>query len=57
MKTNKDKQEEMLHLLYNSLESWIELKAEEHMAAGASQKDAESSAKEEIVESINYDFA
>ena len=57
---NKDiekKQEELLVLIYNSLESWIELRAEQHIQDGCSENEATTYAREEIVESIGYDFA
>ena len=53
----KDKQQEQLTIAYKALETWIDLKVEEHIESGASKEDAESCAREEIIESLNYDFA
>jgi hypothetical protein len=53
----KEKQQEQLQILYKALETWMDLKVEEHMESGATKEDALDCAKEEIMESLNYDFA
>ena len=53
----KEKQQEQLTILYKALETWIDLKVEEHIKSGASKEDAQDFAREEIMESLNFDFA
>lgn len=57
MNENESKKQEALKGIYNNIDLWMKLQVEDNIKQGASKEDALDFAKEELMDSLSYDYS
>ena len=57
MNENESRKQEALKGIYNNIDLWMKLQVEDNIKQGASKEDALDCAKEELMDSLSYDYS
>jgi len=57
MNENESRKQEALKGIYNNIDLWMKLQVEDNIKQGASKEDALDFAKEELMDSLSYDYS